>query len=368
MKSESDTSSINTHINTQKSFLSKLEYFARYGANIRKPRLMIRQVKNVIKANAGVKPLLRFAIIVPTFTCNLHCQYCFTEKMKRPEPMMPLTDWKAIAKQSMDLGSIHFNIQGGETLLMGEKLIELIRLLSPWENSISITTNGTIHDRNFLTRLYNEGVDIINCSLDSSDAAKHNQQRGKNGSFEEVLETLKIAYEIGMRVSICSVITRETIRSKGLTELLKITRNYHASMHPNFVVPQGRYHAQFDKLLKADEIEWMKNFINSNTDVSRDLDYNYHHGYGCPAVKETVYITGYGDVIPCPFIQVSLGNLRQEKLTDIVDRGLKIPYFRDYNPGCLASENHEFIKTVMEKICAEDKTPVPFNKVFPNVK
>ncbi len=65
---------------------------------------------------------------------------------------------------------------------------------------------------------------------------------------------------------------------------------------------------------------------------------------GCGAVKEILYLTPYGDVLACPFLHFSLGNIFEESLEIIRDRALKNPYFDHYHHLCLPAEDREFIK------------------------
>ena len=77
-----------------------------------------------------------------------------------------------------------------------------------------------------------------------------------------------------------------------------------------------------------------------------------------------VSITKYGDVMPCPYIHVSLGNFFEEPLKEIIARGMKIKYFGKYCGTCLIAEDRGFIdKYVVKKIYGKE-LPVPYTEVF----
>jgi MoaA/NifB/PqqE/SkfB family radical SAM enzyme len=79
-----------------------------------------------------------------------------------------------------------------------------------------------------------------------------------------------------------------------------------------------------------------------------------------------VSITKYGDVMPCPYIHVSIGNFFKEPLRDIIKRGLSIKYFRNYMDTCLIAEDRKFINDyVVGKIYGKP-LPVPWSEVFKN--
>jgi len=51
--------------------------------------------------------------------------------------------------------------------------------------------------------------------------------------------------------------------------------------------------------------------------------FNFAGSMLCPAVFEKVYVTAYGDVMPCIKFQENCGNIRNESLKDIWDKFLK---------------------------------------------
>jgi len=79
-----------------------------------------------------------------------------------------------------------------------------------------------------------------------------------------------------------------------------------------------------------------------------------------------VSITKYGDIMPCPYIHVSLGNFFEESLKDILERGMRIKYFGKYVGTCLIAEDREFISNYLIKKIYGKPLPVPYKEVFGN--
>ena len=77
-----------------------------------------------------------------------------------------------------------------------------------------------------------------------------------------------------------------------------------------------------------------------------------------------VSITKYGDVMPCPYIHVSLGNFFEEPLKDIIARGMSIKYFGEHVDTCLVAEDIEFIKKYIAGRTYGKPLPVPYGEVF----
>lgn len=75
------------------------------------------------------------------------------------------------------------------------------------------------------------------------------------------------------------------------------------------------------------------------------------------------YVNPTGDILPCPYIHAKLGNIKDEPLKDIIDRGFTVKKFREYSGKCLVGEDRKFA----EKYLNKDMTilnPLPFDEVF----
>jgi len=80
--------------------------------------------------------------------------------------------------------------------------------------------------------------------------------------------------------------------------------------------------------------------------------------------------------LPCPYIHTTIGNVFDEPLKDIIQRGLDIKWFGEHVDTCLIAEDRDFIKKYVagriydkplpvpcsEVFTDEDKTKIPFNK------
>ncbi len=77
-------------------------------------------------------------------------------------------------------------------------------------------------------------------------------------------------------------------------------------------------------------------------------------------------MTAYGEVMPCPFIQVGFGNLLEDDVETIRNRALRYVYFQEYVPRCLAAQDLEFIKNVKCYSADEQglELPVPEAEAF----
>ena len=77
----------------------------------------------------------------------------------------------------------------------------------------------------------------------------------------------------------------------------------------------------------------------------------------CPAGSEEFYLTCYGDIIPCPLIQISFGNVRDESVSAIWGRMHDFKRFKN-KPGCLAGENRDFIDKYLLPLTNRKDLPI----------
>ena len=116
-------------------------------------------------------------------------------------------------------------------------------------------------------------------------------------------------------------------------------------------------------LIDKEDAAYLRDLKEKHDCLHRDLYPIFDFEWGCRTVNGLIYITEGGDVLPCPFIHVSLGNIIDEPLSTILERGWRVTKFRDYSSHCLAGEDREFIENYMSKAIGRTG-PVPFNEAF----
>ncbi len=68
-----------------------------------------------------------------------------------------------------------------------------------------------------------------------------------------------------------------------------------------------------------------------------------HLTQGCGAAIEKLYVTPFGDVIPCPYMHISFGNVREASLGAIREKMLANHYLKGFHAQCLTAEDEEFM-------------------------
>jgi MoaA/NifB/PqqE/SkfB family radical SAM enzyme len=276
---------------------------------------------------------------------------------------LSLDDYREIIRQAKDLDVLSWNITGGEPLLV-PWLNDLITLLEPDTHYISIQTNCMLLTRERALQLKQLGVNCITTSLDSIEPEEHNAFRGNPSSYQKVFEGIKNAKSAGMQVLVAGTITHQNLRSDKLKKLITSVNKLGVIFLYNLAVPCGNWDGNFKILLRDDDRNYLLKLMEKYPMTSTDHEAG-RNAIGCPAGKEKLYITAYGDVIPCPFIHISFGNVKNTPLYEIVKKMQKIPYFSQYPKICTAAEDTEFIENILNKIDTKNKTlPIPAEMIF----
>lgn len=336
----------------------------KHGSKLKKPLFLLRLIKNYSVIFLGRQPL-KYVEFVIDYTCNLKCQHCFAKAFKKSSDLkkMGIDDYKRVANEAMKLGALDFSFQGGEPFLFFELLTEIIKACQPKKNLIAITTNATLIDKERIIKLKRLGVDHLTISLDSGIAEEHDKFRGVKGTFAKAAEVIKLAKNYGMNIIINTTISHFNLYSEGFHKLIEFSSRNKILLNTILAVSVGRWQGKENFLLTQDDLKYLEQLRKKYPFIRRDVDSNYLK-WGCGAVKESLYITPHGDVLACPFIHISLGNIFEEPLAKIRERGLSFKFFNHYHQKCLAGEDRVFIKKYLSRTFNQKNLPISFKKGF----
>ncbi len=289
-------------------------------------------------------------VVMINSECNCNCVHCYVKsseddcsgrKKLSPEEMK-----KAIAEM-LENGVFHFALQGGEPILYPH-LDDIIKACKPRRSYITIVTNGTLLDEQKLKHLYDLGVDKVVVSIDSFDPEEHDNFRRLKGCHKKAMEALSAARKAGLDVAIAVTVMNDTLHTDGIQKLLQYTLANDINIEVNTPQPIGNWDGRDDLILTKENFRYINDLHKNNYRIRRDL--YYHMGRaGCPAVKESMYMNNYGDICPCVFMHISVGNIRDHRLRDIRCNAMSVNEFREYKTVCLAGEDRGFIKKYISK-------------------
>lgn len=171
-----------------------------------------------------LKKALPFSVWhAPTFRCNLRCRYCGLWKRKVRE--METEEIKEMMRFFRSKGTVVWNFTGGEPLLR-EDIGELIDYAKRLGFHTTLVTNGTLLKENTdkLMRL-----DTLILSLDGRRET-NDFLRGE-GTYEKVVEGMRMLKEKGIRFDVDFVLSKWNSREEEVTHVLELAKEFGARVN-----------------------------------------------------------------------------------------------------------------------------------------
>lgn len=299
--------------------------------------------------------------------CNFTCPHCYTKSGAGEfgETTLTIQDIKRLADEADAMGVYEIDIQGGEPLI-NPQLFEILEAIQTERFYVYITTNGWFLDQKMAEKLAEAGVDRVSVSIDAFSEDEHDAFRRKKGSFRKCMNALKYVKEAGMKAYVNIVVGHYNAKSEELKQFINYLDENNYGIVFNCASPTGNWRNNYDIMLTREDSDALEQLKKEHPSIIRDL-WNYFNPddklvYGCPAVN-LFYVNPMGDILPCPYIHTKLGNIKEEHLADIIDRGFTVKKFREYSGKCLVGEDKEFAKKYLNKDMSI-LNPLPLNEVF----
>jgi len=321
----------------------------------------MRLLRNYFLILSG-KPVLRKGQIGLTYDCNCHCPHCSSAQMRDAgREILSTEKVKRAIDDFIGLGAVTIMLTGGEPTLR-EDLEEIIAHINPDRAISCLLTNGRNLSPSRLSEFRRAGLGQMAISLDSPDPETHDRNRRAPGLFNHALRLLQYGQSIGIYAQVSMIVTRENIRNGEALRMVELTEKMKIDLNLLFASPVGRWTEKEETMLLEGDFQWVKENLLSAPHV-RWEGYSSYLRTGCPAGREKIYVTAYGDVTPCDFIQISFGNIGEEPLADIWRRMMKVEEFAKLQDVCICSLDRDFIRNYIAPLSDFEKKPVRFDRL-----
>jgi len=288
-----------------------------------------------------------------TYACNLHCKHCYATAGKPWKDELTTEE----AKRAIDIfdraGVTIIAFSGGEPLVRPD-IMELARYATDKGIYVAMATNGTLITKEKAKEMKEAGVQFVQISLDGIDAKTHDEFRGVKGAFDKTVQGIKNAVAEGFFVEISTTVTRYNY--KQLPDIIQFGEDLGANwfMAYNFV-PTGRGKEIFETDLSPGEREealkmlWGElrkgrkiNVLSTAPQFARVALQHEEgesqkivptHFYnpklagqlvdlaefigGCGAGRFYVSMRANGDLQPCVFFPLKVGNILEDDFEEL---------------------------------------------------
>ena len=329
----------------------------------RKPRAFekIAKYSEQIKVGRSIA-LMQFQ---RSYLCNQNCMHCAISEFRKnikPKDYMSIDDIKILADQADAYGLASICISGGEPLIFSD-LEEIINAFRPERFVLSLDTNGLTLSEDKIKWLVEKEVDRIHLSIDGLQK-NHDTFRLTEGAWQHNIDMLPICKENGLNVIINIVATKDLVESKEIEKQLEFVKQF--DFHSSLIYPKpiGTFENAKDQVLNTKDFEYLET-LTKKYNCSTHLTPAYGRNIGCLCFKRHFSILPNGDCLPGPWIPIKFGNIREESLEAILERGLKNPWFKygNVHTCCCGNEDSYFYQNIMSQIDKFPKYPVSYKDI-----
>lgn len=278
-----------------------------------------------------------------TNRCNFRCGHCYSRDDPSEEPDLQVL-LKCVDKIA-DAGILSVNFGGGEPLLRID-LPEIARYAAGRGLRVSMNSNGFFISMEKARELKSAGFSKVGISIDSHDPEIHDDFRGVKGSHEKAEKALSYLNETGIETSISTVIC--TINNRDIDSLISFAvRNGAGQLNFHNFKCSGLGYSNKDKL-DLDSRQWKEFYLraieakkkNHGIRISLDdpiiasLGQNSGESLvkGSICGKLSLNIKSNGDITPCGFIPVVIGNITKDDLKEIWSNSIELEKMRNKTP------------------------------------
>ncbi len=290
-----------------------------------------------LKLAAPSKPKVseRFVPLVVSWNvtrkCNLKCSHCYINAAKEElSGELSTEEAKQLIDQICEVSRPLLILSGGEPLLRKD-MFELIRYGTEKGLRMGLGSNGSLLDGTAAKKLKDAGVKTVSISLDSCSPARHDEFRGVVGSWEKAVRAIKALKENGVLVQVNTTVTQQNYGE--IDEIMSLAEQIGVeNFHLFFLVPTGRgvkiadiSPAMYEDMIKETFAKTSKHRLNVRPScapqfmrIAKEMNLDMRQWIrGCIAGLYYCRVYPNGDLTPCPYLPIKLGNIREKSFSEI---------------------------------------------------
>jgi len=316
------------------------------GTTLKLLELMLRQklLGQGLKGDPNTPLIVSYAV---TRACNLSCLHCHVSAREAMPDELNLKEAVHAIDEMANLGTQAVIFSGGEPLLRKDFILTLAQYCE--DNGIipAMLSNGLLITPQVALQLKDAGIKAIGIPIDSVVPANHDHLRNLPGTFKKAVSAIRTCIDIDLEVIVTTMALKDTFSEmpKRIEFLASLGVDEVAVYD---LIPVGRGKDVMDQAMSQEQrvslIRWLQamqedtemvftmsggiplypeiamEMHRSHGTKPKDLlikEFWIHHGVGCHAGTLYFSLRPNGDVYPCTFLPIKVGNIREQSLTDI---------------------------------------------------
>ncbi len=316
------------------------------GIGLKLVELLLRQklFGTGLKGEPNTPLIVSYAV---TRACNLRCLHCHVEARDAMADELNLQEAMRSIDEMALLGTEALIFSGGEPLLRKDFVLSLAEYCVDAGIIPAMLTNGVLLNHKVALELKDAGIMAVGVPLDSVDPDCHDKLRNVPGTFAKAVNAIRACLDVDLEVVITTMALKDTFDDipKRIEFIDKLGADQVAVYD---LVPVGRGKDVMDQAMCQTQRESLIRYLQQMQEDSemvftmsgglplypeiasemhkfngtkpKDLllkEFWIDAAVGCHAGILYFSLRPNGDVYPCTFLPVKVGNIREQSLADI---------------------------------------------------
>jgi radical SAM protein with 4Fe4S-binding SPASM domain len=287
------------------------------------------EIEHTAKSNRLLSMEIEFSL-----RCNLRCQYCYVPDEKNLENELTREEIRDTILQAKALGARKIIVLGGEPMVYPH-IMEMLEFIKENGLNIELFTNGSKITPDIARRLFALDTFVV-LKMNSRVENIQDALSGKQGAYKNIQEAFKNLKAAGYpgksgNFAVSTIICQQNI--EDMPAMWEWLREQNIIPYFEMITPQGKARANewlyvsiprleeiFKKLAEIDRVKFNRHWQPQPPLV----------GIKCLRHQFSCMVNSQGYVFPCVGINIPIGNVRKNKLSDIIAESEVVEDLRNY--------------------------------------
>lgn len=260
-----------------------------------------------------------------TQACNINCRHCYRDAGTRLNNELDTDEGKNLLISLAKAGFKIVIFSGGEPLLR-QDIFALIAYAREVGLRPVLGTNGILITAPVAQQLKNAGLAVAGISVDSSNPSQHDYFRQSPGAWQRTMQGIAASRQAGLPFQLHTTVT--SWNEPEITAITDLAVQLGAiAHHIFFLVPTGRGKQMENATLRTEQYEQLlTRILDKQAQVpieikptcapqfmrlAKQRQLNLRFSRGCLAGTGYCVVLPNGDVQPCAYLPVKVGNVRE---------------------------------------------------------
>jgi radical SAM protein with 4Fe4S-binding SPASM domain len=266
--------------------------------------------------------------------CDFRCRSCCATRPSMEQADLTQQEICDVILQARELGARAVTVLGGQPTIYPD-VLEVMRFARSHGLAVEMVTNGVGMEAAFARQLFEARVGVV-LKLSSLNADRQDLLTGKPGSFEVIRRALGSLQAAGYPSEETLLTAHTVVSSENIDELVAMWRWLRErGISSRYEIGRCQTDSE-DKGSSNVDVRRLQTALIEISDISRREYPESSEAetalleMGCMRHRFSCLVCSQGDVVPCIGVNTAIGNIRDERLEDILKDSEILEDLRDH--------------------------------------